>query len=111
MDSVYRLSHLRPLPAMTGCGFPVPKYRRFRSGSYVLGTQVMPPPCIIASTLGHVLASGVPGSGCAYQRHSRAPVSGSCDSMYPGMSRSSPLTPVITWFLTLVFTIIGATEA
>ena len=36
----------------------------------------MPPPCSIASTLGQVFASGVPGSGCVYQRHCSAPVSG-----------------------------------
>ena len=43
--------------------------------------QVMPPPCAIASALGHVSEPGSPGLGTTDQRHCSAPVSGSWASI------------------------------
>ena len=70
-------------------------------------SQVMPPPCFAASRLGQVSRPGSPFSAAPHTSAIAAsPVSGSCDSRYPGRSRSSPLTPVMMWF----FTTSGAIE-
>src|SRR6202011_1600296 len=81
IDAVNRLAPARFLCAITGCGLPVVTYTRFSSGSYVTGCQVIPPPCFMASSFGHVSEPGSPiFCGTAHQRHCCSPVAGSCAS-------------------------------
>ncbi len=63
-ESVKRLSPSRTAPSKSGHGLPVPKYRRFSSGSKVVVTQQLAPPrCQASPSSGQVSEPGSPGFG------------------------------------------------
>src|SRR5206468_1286562 len=85
----------------SGTGLPVPKYIRFRLGSYEPVTQLDPPPCSHTSlSAGHVSCPDSPGPGTVLKRHTSRPVFASKAAINPRMPYSPPAGPMITLSLT-----------